>query len=179
MLTTLGGKPPGVFLFSTDIGALMAVVPFKRARSRRSIRYYLCTDEGPFRVPLRLFRGLVSGETRLPQFANSLQHVVEALIETDRKGGKKTRTRSTSTRFDAEGKVDLLQAAEIVAVLLEGSQSKRIADNVLDIGPTIRARRSERETLWRAPPSILRLVRADIEGKKKLPMLSAIGRGTP
>jgi hypothetical protein len=153
----------------------MAVVQLKRARPRRSIRYYLCTDEGPFRVPLHLFGGLVSGETRLPQFANSLQHVVEALIETDPKGGKKIRTRSTSTRFNAEGKVDLSQAAEIVAVLFEGPQSKRVADNVLDIGPTIRARRSERETSWRAPSTILRLIRADIEGKKRLPILLAMG----
>jgi hypothetical protein len=152
----------------------MSVVRFKkRARRRLSIRYYLCTDGGPVRVPLHLFRGLVTGEARLPQLANSLQHVVEALIESDNKGDKKIRTRSTKTRFDAEGKVDLHQAAEIVAVLLEGSVPKRITDNVLDIGPTIRAHRSERETMWRAPSSVLRLIRADIEGKKKLPTLSA------
>jgi hypothetical protein len=149
----------------------MSVVRLKRARRRLSIRYYICTDEGPVRVPLHLFRGLVSGEARLPQLANSLQHVVEASIETDPKGGKRIRTRSTSTRFDAEGKVDLRQPAEIVAVLLEGSQPKHVADNVLDIGPTIRSRRSERETSWRAPSSVLRLIRADIEGKKKLPTL--------
>jgi hypothetical protein len=96
----------------------MSVVRLKRARRRLSIRYYICTDEGPVRVPLRLFRGLVSGEARLPHLANSLQRVVEASIETDPKGAKRIRTRSTSTRFDAAGKVDLRQPAEIVAVLL-------------------------------------------------------------
>ncbi len=151
----------------------MSVVRFKRPRRRLSIRYYLCTEEGPVRVPLRLFRGLVSGEARLPQLANSLQYIVEALIETNPTGGKKIRTRSTATRFDAEGKVDLRQAAEIVAVLLGGSQPKRVADNVLDIGPTIRARRSERDITWHAPSSVLRLIRANIESRKKLPTLSA------
>jgi hypothetical protein len=150
----------------------MAVVPFKRARRRLSIRYYLCTDQGALRIPLRLFRDLISGEARLPQVANSLQHIVEASIETDPNGGKKIRTRSTSTRFNAEGKVDIGQAAEIVAVLLEGSKPKRIADNILDVAPTIRARRSEHETAWRAPSVTLRVIRADIEGRKKLPTLS-------
>jgi hypothetical protein len=145
----------------------MTVVHFKR--TRRRLRYYLCTDEGPFRVPLRLFRGLVSGEIRLPQFANSLQHFVEALVEADVKKGKTINTRSTSTRFDAQGKVDLRHAIEAIAVLAEGSQPKRVAEKVLDVGPTIRARRLEREAAWRAPSSVLRLIRADIEGKEKLP----------
>jgi hypothetical protein len=83
----------------------MSVVRFKRARPRRSIRYYLCTDEGAFKVTLRLFRGLISGEIKLPQFANSLQHFVEALIEKDTKKRKTISTRSTSTRFDSHGKV--------------------------------------------------------------------------
>ena len=147
----------------------MSVVRLKKARRRLSIRYYLCTDEGPFRVPLRLFRGFVSGEIRLPQFANSLQHFVEALVEEDVKKGKTINTRSTSTRFDAYGKVDLRHAVEAIAVLAEGSQPKHVAEKVLDVGPTIRARRLEREAAWRAPSSVLRLIRADIEGKKKLP----------
>ena len=90
-------------------------------------------------VPLRLFRGLVSGEIRLRQFANSLRHFVEALVEEDVKKGKTINTRSTSTRFDAHGKVDLRHAVEPIAVLAEGSQPKRVTEKVLDVGPTIRA----------------------------------------
>jgi hypothetical protein len=146
----------------------MAVVRFKRARARRSIRYYLCTAEGTFRVPLRLFRGLVSGEIRVPQFANSLQYFVEVLVEEVNKR-KTINARSTSTRFDAHGKVDLHHVVEAIAVLAEGSQPKHVFEKVLDVGPTIRARRLEREAAWRAPSSVLRLIRADIEGKKKLP----------
>ncbi len=49
----------------------MSVVRFKRPRRRLSIRYYLCTDKGPVRVPLRLHRDLVSGAIAVPQFANN------------------------------------------------------------------------------------------------------------
>ena|SRR5262245_38531753 len=123
----------------------MAVVRFKkRARPRRSIRYYLCTAEEPFRVPLGLVRSLVAEEIVMPLFANSLQHFVEALIEAD-KSGKKIKTRSTSARFDAEGRMDLHHATEALSVLVEGSKPKRVTEKILDIGPTVRARRLERE----------------------------------
>src|SRR5262245_16234795 len=148
----------------------MAVVQFKkRARPRRSIRYYLCTDEGPFRVPLRLVRSLVAEEIVMPRFASSLQHFVEVLIEVDPKSGKKIKTRSTSALFDAEGKMDLHHATEALSVLMEGPQPKPVTEKVLDIEPTLRARRLERDAAWRAPPSALRLIRADIEGRKRLP----------
>ena len=121
------------------------------------------------RLPLRLFRGLVSGEISCLSLPTLYNTIVEVLVEEDVKKGKTINTRSTSTRFDAYGKVDLRHAVEAIAVLAEGSQPKHVAEKVLDVGPTIRARRLEREAAWRAPSSVLRLIRADIEGKKKLP----------
>ena len=97
----------------------MSVVRLNRRRRRFSVRYYICTDGEPFRVPLRLFRRLVSGEVALPQFANSLQRFVEVLLEEDVTKGKTITTRNTSIRFDADGKVDLGHAAEVIAVLVE------------------------------------------------------------
>ena len=151
----------------------MSVVRLKRARRRLSIRYYICTDEGPVRVPLRLHQDLVSGKTAMPQFAQSLQHFVEVLIEVGPKSARKIHMRSTSTRFGANGKVDLRHAVEAIAVVVEGSKPRQLGGKVIDAGPAIRANRLERETAWRAPSSVLRLIRADIEGKKKLPTLSA------
>jgi hypothetical protein len=120
---------------------------------------------GAIQVPLSLIRKVVSGELALPQFANSLQHFVEALIEADPKSGKKIKTRSTSTRFDGEGRVDLHQATEVVSVLVEDSQPKWVTEKVLDIGPTIRARRSRNAKHGERPP----LIRVDIEGRKRFP----------
>ena len=59
----------------------MSVVRFKRARHRLSIRYYLCTDDGPLRMPLRLCRDLAKRVIALPEFANSIQRMVEVLIQ--------------------------------------------------------------------------------------------------
>jgi hypothetical protein len=154
------------------MGGLMAVVSFKRARRRLSVRYYLCTGEGPVRVPLRLQRDLVSGEKAMPQLAHSLQHFIEVLIEVGPKSAKNIRMRSTSTRFDANGKVDLPHAVEAIAALVEGSKPRQLGGKLIDAGPAIRANRLEREAAWRAPSSVLRSIRADIEGKKKLPTLS-------
>ena len=63
----------------------MSVVRFKRTRRRLSIRYYLCTDDGPVRLPLRLCRDLADRVIALPQFANSVQRMVEVLIESKAK----------------------------------------------------------------------------------------------
>jgi hypothetical protein len=124
-------------------------------------------------VPLRLHQDLVSGKTAMPQLAQSLQHFVEVLIEIGPKSARKINMRSTSTRFNANGKVDLRHAVEAIAVVVEGSKPRQLGGKVIDVGPTIRANRLERETAWRAPSSVLRSIRADIEGKKKLPTLSA------
>jgi hypothetical protein len=156
-----------------SFGVKMAVVRFRKPRQRRSIRYYLVTDEGPVRMPLRLHRDLVSGEVVMPRFANSLQHFVEVQIEAGPERGRKIHMRSTSTRFDANRRVDLHHAVEAIAVLVEGSKPRPLREKVLDVVPAIRANRLERETTWRAPPSVLRAIRADIEGKNKLPTLSA------
>ena len=103
------------------------------ASSRISVRYYLCTDAGPVRLPLRLCRELADRVIALPQFANSIQRMVEVLIQTEPGKTKSVHFRSTSTRFDKDGKIDLHHAAETMAVILGGSKPKRISENVVDM----------------------------------------------
>jgi|KBSSwiStaDraftv2_1062776.scaffolds.fasta_scaffold2176781_1 hypothetical protein len=150
----------------------MTVVRFKKARPRRSIRYYLCTDEGPVRMPSHLSRDLSARVIALPQFSNSIQRMVEVIVQAEH---KKTsiHLRPTSTRFDKAGKVDLRDAAEVMAIILGGSEPKRISKNVLDIGPTLRTRAREREANWRIPQSIKQMILADVKGKTKLPVFRA------
>ena len=103
------------------------------ASSRITVRYYLCTDAGPVRLPRRLCRELADRVIALPQFANSIQRMVEVLIQTEPGKTKSVHFRSTSTRFDKDGKVDLHHAAETMAVILGGSEPKRISENVVDM----------------------------------------------
>lgn len=149
----------------------MAVVPFKRVRGRLSIRYYLCTKEGPVRLPQRLSRDLSARIIALPQFANSVQRLVEVLIES--KAGKieKIELRPTHSRFDENGKVDLHHAAEAMAIILSGSAPKQVGTNVLDIRSTLSSRTRERETKWRIHSSLKKLILADVRGETKLPQL--------
>jgi hypothetical protein len=149
----------------------MVVVRFPRKRRRLSIRYYLITDEGPVRVPLRLHRDLVSGDVAAPQFANSFQRKIEVLIWSEPEGDRTIKMRPTTSRFDASGRVDLRYAAEAVALAIMGSGPKRRGQNVLDIAPTLKARRRAVETRWEPSQGITRLIRADLEGRLKLSTL--------
>jgi hypothetical protein len=95
--------------------------------------------------------------------------MVEVLIQTEGGKTKSVHLRPTSTRFDEEGKVDLRHAAEVMAVILGGSEPKRISKNVLDIGQ-LRTRAQEREANWQIRQSIKRLILADVKGEAKLPV---------
>ena len=72
--------------------------------------------------------------------------------------------------------MDLHHAAEAMAVILGGSapkQDKR--KRTLDIRPTLRTRAHERETNWRIPQSVKRLILADVNGEAKLPIFRVSG----
>src|SRR5664280_1593140 len=90
----------------------MAVVPFKRARRCLSLRHYICTEAGPFRVTSRLAGELAHREAAVPQFANSVQRMVEVFVETVAGEIRDIQIRPTHARFDREGKADLRDAAE-------------------------------------------------------------------
>ena len=148
----------------------MSVVRLKRVRPRRSIRYYLITDEGPVRMPPRLSRDMSARLIALPQFAKSVQRMIEVIFQIEGQKISSVSLRPTSTRFDQDGKVDLHDAAEIMAEIVTGSKPTRMSENVLDIRPTLRTRARDRDTNWRISPIIKRKILADIMGQAKLPV---------
>ena len=141
------------------------------APGRINVRYYLCTDAGPVRLPRRLCRELADRVIALPQFANSIQRMVEVLIESKAGKTEKIELRPTHSRFDEDGKIDLRHAAEAMAIILDGSAPKQVGENVLDIQSTLRSRARERETKWRISPPLKKLILADVNGETKLPVL--------
>jgi hypothetical protein len=150
----------------------MTVVRFKRRRRRLSMRYYLCTDTGPVRLPPRLCRDLAGRLVALPQFANSVQRMVEVLIQSKVGKIEKIELRPTHSRFDENGKIDLRHAAEAMAIILGGSAPKQVGENVVDIRSILSSQARERETKWRIPPSLKKLILADVKGETKLPIIS-------
>ena len=149
----------------------MAVVRLKRARRRISLRHYLCTGAGPFRLPSGAARKLAHRDIAIPQFANSVQRMVEVFVEAKGSEIKGLEFRATHARFDEEGKADLHHAVEAMAVILDGAAPKKLDENVLDISPTLRTRKRERETQWRISQSLKRAIEADIRGQARLPLL--------
>jgi hypothetical protein len=151
--------------------AVLAVVPFKRKRRRLSLRHYICTETGPFRVTSRLARELAHREVAVPQFANSVQRMVEVFVEKVAGEIRDIQIRPTHAHFDDEGKVDFRPAVEAWALFINGSSPKHLNEKVVDISSTLKARQLDRGTKWRISASVRRAITADITGNAQLPIL--------
>ena len=150
---------------------MMTVVRFKkRAQRRLSLRHYICTEAGPLRVTSRLARELAHHEVAAPQFANSLQRFVEVFVETVAGDIKDIQIRPTHARFDQEGKADLHDAAEAMAVIVDALEPTKRGKNVYDVTGKLRAIHRERETLWRMDQRLKKAIIADVRGETKLPL---------
>jgi hypothetical protein len=149
----------------------MTVVRFNRRRRRRiSLRHYIFTDAGPFRLTSRLSRDLAHGAVTAPQFANSVQRMVEVFVETEGAEIKDLQFRATHARFDREGKADLHDAAEAMAVIVDALKPTRVGENVFDVAGKLRAIQRERETQWRIGQPLKKAIMADVTGDAKLPL---------
>jgi hypothetical protein len=149
----------------------MAVVRFRKPRARRvSLRHYICTEAGLFRMTSRLARELAHGEVAVPQFANSIQRMVEVFVETVAGEIKDIQIRPTHERFDQEGKADLHYAAEAMAIIVGELEPTKRGENVYDVTGKLRAIQRERETHWRMDQRLKKTIVADVRGETKLPL---------
>src|SRR4051794_25105758 len=120
----------------------MAVVPFKNARRRKaSLRNYVYTDAGVFRLSGRLAHEIAVGAVEVPKFANSMQRFIEVFIEREGSVVQDARFRATHARFDAAGKVSFDDAVEAWALFLQSKLAKNHSDNIVDLGPKLEAAR--------------------------------------
>jgi hypothetical protein len=129
-----------------------------------TIRYYLFPEEGePRRLSQRLVEGLVSGSDFMPEFANSRQKVLAAVL--DNQDGKPERMLSSEASiwiFDDNGAIDegLRDAVfEIMNTLPTFGSSD---GTVVPIGPRLNKKRLAAKYRWTPTQSDLNLVIADI-----------------
>ena len=148
----------------------MAVVSFKRARRRISLRHYICMEAGPFKVTSRLARELAHREVAVPQFANSVQRMVEVFVETVAGEIRDIQIRPTNARFDQQGKADLHDTVETMAVIIGALEPTKVGENVFDVSGKLRAMRRERERQWRIDRPLKKAIMADVRGEAKLPL---------
>jgi hypothetical protein len=166
----LSGKAPDGC--SAAAVVTMAVVPFKQARRGRrlSLRHYICTEAGLFRVTSRLAREMAHREVAVPQFANSIQRFVEVFVDTVAGKIVDVQIRPTHARFDEQGRADLNYAAEAMAVFVDALEPTKVRENLFDINGKLKAIRRERETQWRIDRHVKKAIMADISGETKLPL---------
>lgn len=119
-------------------------------------------------MPLRLYKDLLSGQISLPQFANKTNRIIETLLWRSPGRPAQIKARITSDHFDNRGKLDLAEAAETIAIVLEGSKPKRLSHNLIDIGPVLRSRKLA-NSAQQVPHDVMRQIREDIAGTNKLP----------
>jgi hypothetical protein len=142
---------------------------------RTLVRYYFCDDHQVlWRISNRLFSGLVSGELSLPRFAGKRQKGLEVFFSYSAKKLFRWETRAVIFPFSTDGTLDLNPALETYAATLEGARPRKIAANVIDIGPTIRTKKWITEQRWTPSREMIEAIEADIaptSGSRKIPRL--------
>jgi hypothetical protein len=178
-IKTLGGQPPGVFAASdcpTWI-LMMSAIRSATSQARQSLRYYLWSDDGPWRLSERFHAGLVSGTVNLKQYANTKQKIVEVFVRRHRGQPIFVKARGIYYRFDKSGRLDVTGLSEAAAIALEGSRPRHVAANLFDVSPAIRHRRWLKAQTWRVDAAILRKITADLNAESqsltedRIPML--------
>jgi hypothetical protein len=135
---------------------------------RTSVRYYLWTEEGTWRLPERLHRDLVAGRATLRSVANSRQRIVEAQIRRLGNQALMVKARGVYYSFDAHGHLDVGNAAEAMVGIIDRARESPARYNVVDLGPRLRDRQWKREHTWKPSRRIVRDVASDVTGAKRI-----------
>jgi hypothetical protein len=113
---------------------------------------------------------LAHREVAVPQFANSIQRMVEVFVETVDGQITDVQIRPTHERFDQKGKANLHYAAEAMAVIIDALEPTKVRENIFDVTGKLRAIQRERETHWRMDQRLKKAIMADVKGETKLPL---------
>jgi hypothetical protein len=142
--------------------------PARTPTVRLSLRYYLWTEEGGYRLANRLHVDLVARKQAMKQFANTQQRVVEVFVRRLGRQPLFVRARGVVYSFDAQGYLDTAIHAEAVPLALGGIEPRRTKDNLIDIGPVLHHRRWMHQRTWKVTVAIIRQVKADIMGSSHI-----------
>ena len=133
------------------------------APSRISVRYYLWSPDGPWRIPDRLHRDLIDRKLALPQYATSKQKVLEVFARRISASTYSLRGRGSNYAFDEKGYLERDRAEELMGFVVEQARQKLKGGKVVSIDPTLRERRFKREHYWESTRSMLDLISVDFQ----------------
>lgn len=136
---------------------------------RFTIQYFLCTDDGLYRLPDRLHRDLLGGRTALIQFANTKQKLIELIIS--RAEAFTSKARGVIYVFDKNGFLDLRMMTQDAMPAIPRFMKEK---GVVDLAPAIRKQRFQSDFTWKPTQAILsRMFDEDTKKLKKLPAFKA------
>jgi hypothetical protein len=82
--------------------------------TRISVRYYLWSADGPWRIPNRLHHDLIDRKPALPQYAASKQKVLEIFARRISASSYSLRGRGSIFSFDENGYLKRIPAEEVM-----------------------------------------------------------------
>jgi hypothetical protein len=149
-----------------------------------SVRFYLFTDDGVYRVAHRVVEGLVHGSDAIPKYAGSTQKAATIIVESDDDGiARIVEAVGEFWRFDEVGQIHRsLREVGWKAVESFPIRASSGDQAVVDLGPKLKRQKWEKENRWDLTKEDLDLVAADlkIDGfKKDGPRLRAISGSAP
>jgi hypothetical protein len=126
-------------------------------------RHYLWLDGQVWRLTNNLHTGLVAGEIRFPNFANTRQRLL-AVTASGAMHRRRLDVQSSTYAFDKDGRFDVADQADAVQDITGVNRSQ---NNVMDVRRVLGARRWVREHHWELPLNAIRQVEADLWPEKR------------
>ena len=150
---------PEVFVLAGVGGAVKDRRTFETA-------YYFCTqDELSYRLSDTVHTALVSGKLAVPGWANCLQRLLEVQVDVNSTPVTIINVRGLNYAFNNEGKLDLHAATEAIVRSIEGDKPRQIQNDVVDIGPVLRARSWNAQQNWQPNSKLLAQLKKEVEGR--------------
>ena len=101
------------------------------APSRISVRYYLWSPDGPWRIPNRVHHDLVNGKLAIPQYASTKQKVLEVFARRISARTYSLRGRGSIFSFDEKGYLERERAEEIMGFIVEQARRPSTHRNMI------------------------------------------------
>jgi hypothetical protein len=115
-----------------------------------SVRFYLFTEEGIFRIAQRVVEGLVHGSDAIPKYAGSTQKAATITVESADDGvARIVEAVGEFWRFDEVGQIHRsLREAGWRAAESFPNRSPSGDEAVVDLGPKLKRKKWEKENRW-------------------------------
>lgn len=135
----------------------------RREHAHVSVRYYLWTRDGPWRIPDKLHQGLITRQIAFPECAGTGQKILEVRAVPVKGRALRLHGRGNVYHFDEQGFVDLSPYVEAIDALKALQLRDKLNEKLIDLRPALRQQHFSRANLWKPTRLMLDRVRSDFQ----------------